>query len=547
MKTFKTLSILLLIAMLASCSQSKPGHPSDDVQADSDKPVFYLSELPQLAPFEIPPEIKRRYSEEAYVDKLKLAGDYNKLYPYLGKWKEPSDVYTGSGLYGLVDSKGRIVVDPVYRSANYLDTDSEYLCLIYPVGFGGEQVENPYSAELGPKKIVIASSRGDWVIDGLIGYSASYSEERIIVICSEETDEEDRQVFKVYDTNGKFIFEREGYLDGFSEGLGAETVYEQGYAGWSNKTWMQYIDRNGNVVIPGPFLSAEEFKNGEARVSIGVDNDNARFAVINTKGEFVKPPTMDWDTQKAYTSKIYDYYVSERNGYQGINDSTGKTILPAEYDWVTIDEEDSLAVAGRHYGDDYDHRCYFVSLPGGEKKEFDGKATSAYFLGGGWCAVEYAWGKDDEKVMTLVKGEAEYKFDYTECASLHCEQIKDDVFAMVYRGLTEGHTLHDNNGRIDIFDAGLGKTTKSFPGFNDYYALDDGFYKLPRLGSDQFMVFNDDFDPLFPEGFFTPCGSWLTKFIRLGDGVYQVRTVFYSGLIKEDGEWLVRVNISYTD
>jgi len=531
-----------MIMMIASCSQPKPGQPGGDFQADSDQPVFYLSELPQLASFEIPPEITSRYSKEAYVDQLKPADDYGKLYPYEGKRTVSADMFWDSSIYGLVDSKGRIVVDPVYESAYYIDPDSEYLYLAYPVDIDDEMAENPYSAETAPKKIAVAKSSGEWVLDGLLGNWVNYSEERIIVISAEETDEGFRQNFKAYDVDGNFVFNGEGYFNGFSEGLGAVTVYGHGQgAGQTDKTWMQYIDRNGNVVIPGPFYTAEEFRNGEALVSIGDEWETARFGVINTKGEFVKPPTMGWDAQKDYYSQIYDYNVYHDNELQGINDSAGNNILPAEYDWVTIDQENSLAVAGCYQ----DSCCYIASLPSGEKKAIDGKATGAYFPGGGWCAIEHAVAEGDKKVMSLVKGEVEYDFDYTGCSWLQCNFIKDDVFSLCYWDRAGDDSPLLNGSWTDIFDAGLGKTIKSFPRLTFSHAASDGIYVLQRQGSNHLMVFNEDFEPFFPDGTFEP--SELTMFYKLAEGVFQVRTAFCSGLIKENGEWLIRVNTSSTD
>jgi len=127
MKRFVIFIITLILLAFPSCV------PQAEMPAlELDKPVFYLSELPELLPFEIPPQIINRYGGEAYSGALKPADDYGMLYPYLGEGSMKG-VYAAKIRYGLVDAKGRIVVDPVYESAYYLYPDKGYLCLIYPV------------------------------------------------------------------------------------------------------------------------------------------------------------------------------------------------------------------------------------------------------------------------------------------------------------------------------------------------------------------------------------------------------------------------------
>ncbi|MCL1809544.1 MAG: WG repeat-containing protein [Clostridiales bacterium] len=542
MKTLKTLSVLLLILTFASCGQPKPDQQDGDIRADSDQPVFYLSELPQLAPFEIPPEITSRYSEEAFVDKLVPADDYGKLYPYEGKRIVSEGMFWESSLYGLVDAKGRIVVDPVYESAYYLDPGSEYLYLVNPVEMGDEPAEDSIGEELSSRGIVIANSHGGWVTDGLLGNWANYSEERIIVSGGAAIDGEFRQNFKVYDLSGNLVFEGDGYFNGFSEGLGAVTVYERELGGGqSERSWMQYIDRNGNVVIPGPFYEAGAFNGGEALVAVGEEWETARYGVINTKGEFKEPPTMSWNDQKDYYSQGEYRCVYRDKGLQGINDSDGNVVLPAEYDWIAIDQESSMAIAGC-----YEDSCYYVvSLPSGEKEIIDGNVTGAYFSGGGWRTVEYAIAEDGKKVMALTKGDKERKFDYSEYSWLQCNFIKGSVFALSYWNWAEEDSPLRNSSRTDIFDADTGKTTKSFPRLTFSHVAHGGLCVMQRQGSNQLLVFNEDFEPFFPDGAFEPGG--LTRFSHLAGDVYQVRTAFSSGLIRENGEWLIRVNMSSID
>jgi len=56
---------------------------------------------------------------------------------------------------------------------------------------------------------------------------------------------------------------------------------------------------------------------------------------------------------------------------------------------------------------------------------------------------------------------------------------------------------------------------------------------------------NRDFEPVFSADAFS--GGSIKHIWHLTDDIYSVRTTFYSGLIKENGEWLIRVYANFHD
>ena len=130
------------------------------------------------------------------------------------------------------------------------------------------------------------------------------------------------------DTDGKVVGKRGVYLKGndFSDGLAA--VYEGEALG--EQAW-KFIDRDGNVAIPGPWHSAKSFASGVAWVSLDkeklLDQMNGRKRLINTKGEPVFGDAVFLD-DVSYRfvggygkagGRVYrangEVYLEEQNGY----------------------------------------------------------------------------------------------------------------------------------------------------------------------------------------------------------------------------------------
>jgi len=448
MKRLVFLSIIFVLLALPACSAVEETPPME-----SDKPVFYLSELPELPPFEIPPQIIKRYGKEDYADTLMPADDYGKLYPYLGEGYTMSGY--GRARYGLVDAKGRIVVDPVYSNAYYLYQNEDYLCLVYPLEKNEMIDENMDGAYDIPNRMFVARADGSWVSRELTGDAVHVSEERIIVSSYDQ-----KPFFKLFDFDGRLLLERDGYFEGFSDGLGAVRYYELDSEG-KDTSWSQYIDTDGNY-INEPVKSRQE--------------------------------TGYYDYEQEF-----HYYRDDATGLEGITDKNGNIVVPAEFEWVMID------------------------------------------IGGGWSMGQY---QSPENGIALIKGDIKHRFPYAYGQSVHCYFIRDSLFAINYYGY--GEDSKQEFPRVDIFDADTGKIVKCLPDMHYYYGIENGLYLFNMIDRMRVDVLNESFEPHFPEGVFGP-GGGLFDFRHVADDVYHVRTAFSSGLIKGNGEWLIRINISNYD
>ena len=537
MKRIITVISALMLFWCVSCADNNSPAP-----AEFEKPTFYLSELPDIEPFEIAPEIKSRYGGEEYSDKLKPADDYGKLYPYEGA-RQRAAGYGYISRYGLVDAKGRIVVDPVYEYAYYGGPDMDYLCLYYP-----QERINPLGDPAGmyeerPKRIVVAKADGSFVSDDYFGSGASMSEDRIIIGSYSTGDGMQTPDFKIYDLDGGLLFEGDGYFQGFFEDLGIVQVVEYDRQVQKEKWWYQYIDRDGRVVIPGPFLDARPFKDGEAFVSVGEEWETALYGVIGTNGNYITPPSMRWSEFNEIFLESQEYsYTYGDSGLQGIMDNNGNIVVPVMYNWVMMDSENTAAIAGNSRGASGEFFIY--DLKNGEKRKIDGKVSYVNLLGNGWWMIEYEQEANGTGHITILKGDIEYIFEYPYGQSMYCDFIRDSLLALNYYG--SGAEKNGDYQRTDIFDADSGEILKSLPGLHYQYGIEDRLYTFYSENSERIVVLDQNFKPLFPEGTFGASDS-LTGFQPLTDGIYQARTVFSSGLLKENGEWLIRVNISSTD
>jgi hypothetical protein len=531
----KCMSIILLMALAFTACLAQ-----DDVaRPEFGQPTFYLSELPELEPFEIPPEITSRYGGIAFNDRLEPADDYGKLYPFVGRLFG-NEMWT-SIRYGLVDAYGRIVVDPVYENAYYLDADATYLFLSYPQDRVDPESVDIWEIVDQPRKFTIARADGGWVKDDFFGNWATLSEDRIIVMKSVDMMPAG---YALYDLEGQFLSEGNGYINEFSEGLGIVSSTEFSPDGRTlQRAW--YIDRNGNTVIPGPFIDARSFTDGKAIVSIGEDWDNALYGVIDTKGNFLVEPSGEKEYLR-YSIFGQEYYVfhearnpASDDSLYGIIDKNDDIIVPAEYRFIHLPLDSLLALAG-----DYESgEVYLISLPdGGRQRLTDGNIPNIYTMGNDWIAVNNMaprTGVDEGGTLILIKGDKEYQFDYEPEQSVSALWIEEDLIALNYYDFS-GQTVQ-NLSRTDIFDGSSGRIIKSLNGWMYGYSIGDmRLFNHPE--AQRTRVLDRNFEPMFTNE--TVDFRW---FYQLTEGTYQATTTFSSGLLRENGEWLIRVNLSSID
>ena len=93
--------------------------PAGEPPTPAPAPVFHREALPELTPFVAPREIVSRYGEAEFVDTLKAAADYGRLYPYEGKfvgakWESMS--------YYYIDKNGKMAIPgPFWEAESFVD------------------------------------------------------------------------------------------------------------------------------------------------------------------------------------------------------------------------------------------------------------------------------------------------------------------------------------------------------------------------------------------------------------------------------------------
>jgi len=519
---------------------------------DFSKPTFYLDTLPELAPFAAPREIINRYSEEAFVDTLIAAADYGRLYPYEGKligdgW------WAGASRYGLVDARGRVVVDPVYRQANYSlppDEGLAYLMLAYPVDESNADAQKLLRESDGSIQrgwYVFASADGAWVSDRYYGEWATLSEDRIIVYDYDKDAENNwnNQSYRIYDFQGRLIARGNGQIFGFMEGLGAVCHGKYDAQTDQYREYYDYIDKNGQVVIAGPFLHAENFVNGRATVRLGKDWDNFTIGIIDTQGNYLVEPagpeSMGYDLVGEYLRFAEDsQYGATRFG---LKDMAGNIIVPAQYNWIDYFGQENTFTVGQKEDGGY----WLIDLNGGGEEKIDlGGGESIIYASvsvNGWCEVRYEKSSGNgffTAGVALIKDDAKFLFDAQDF-NIYSSYIQDDLFAINYNKYTQEKPVC----YTEILDVSLGKITERVDDYHYSHNLNDRMLIFYSPSGGRQLIMDRDFKPVFSTDDLG--GDSIMQINHVADDVYSVRTTFCSGLIRENGQWLVRVYTNNKD
>jgi hypothetical protein len=540
--------ILLLVSACAFWEEEAP-LPPEVSGPQFNVPTFQLDSLPPLPPFAgLAEEIYTRYSPEAFVDALRPAAGYGKLYPYIGKVLYDNFFHGASMRYGLVDEQGRIVVDPVYAEAYYTEggpeAGAEYLVLSYPMDKNDTEAQEAaiamdfFSVR---KHYQFAKADGSWVSPLYYGDEARLFADRVIVQVNSDNPEEvwsGRGVkYKLYDLQANLLSEGEGRLANFCDGLGlVQNVIEE------NGEYLNaysYIDKNGNTIIEGPFSSATDFEDGKALVTL---EKETFFAVIDAGGNYVVEPKRIGDMVYLYSG---NKYLTFRDKYrQGMIDRMGNIVLPAVYEYISHSYEgDNYLLAAQKPNQEYD----IVDLRSGQIAPADANLANFNVLQNGWLLAQTQTqvlpdGSYATPDQYLIRGEERYEFlakDYWNC---YIRYVKDNIFAICENEYPDGYNVY-------FFDTLQGEIIKTCPGW--YYSSADqtpqgAVYYLHNDYKQKNLVLAEDFEPLFTSGDMAGAAGF-SEIRYLKDGLFTARTDRFSGLIRSDGSWLIRVEAQYND
>ena len=334
-------AVLLLALLLTACATPQPAAPSSaPTDAPAQSGVTVKTDYSAYTPHTALEPLYTRLSED-FISDLQPSEDYGRLYPFAGSTlthaTEDGHGYQAGSLYGMVDSKGRIVADPVYHDISLLqDKDGDPMPYWLLGRASGQEGEYLYA---------IASLDGSFVTDCIYNSYIYGSDSHITAI--QETDDSCR--FDVYTLEGELVLRSEDLLfrerikailcpSGFSEGLftiglapdnpnanyseyyyiniagelvlgpyqsyhlyHAPTSFSEGMAVVRIMTGeFAYIDHDGNILLKG-YSDASNFKDGTAIVS---DSASDSWQVIDAAGNVLIDGSDNYYIQREDTGFI---------------------------------------------------------------------------------------------------------------------------------------------------------------------------------------------------------------------------------------------------
>ncbi len=256
-------------------------------------------------------------------------------------------------LYGFINTKGEVIVEPQFDSAKAF---SEGMSLI---GIGDK------SGYINRSGKIVIELRSDWM-------PRDFSEGLAVVSVDEE--------YIFIDKQGEVAFpERFAYADGFSEGLAFVKV--DGKRG--------YIDRTGQMIIKPRFDRARRFYEGMAAVAI-----NDKWGFIDKTGSVVIEP--QFGAAFGFHEGIVIVRIDGKWGLVerwGFIDNTGRIVIEPSLGWPT---KFSRGLARVHYAKGWGYRekywCEWIDKTGTvvNKPYFD----KAYLFSEGLATVyiDDKWG-----------------------------------------------------------------------------------------------------------------------------------------------------------
>ncbi len=305
----KRLLMVALCLCVALCACSVPFEVETPVPDDVSGAPESSTPQPETIwmPYS-PDEIGGRYYEEPTFE-LVPQSDYGTLYPY------SVPAYSNDGmsfsLYGLVDSRGRVVVDPCYSSATRM-TFYDYDRDIYtPTNlYRLEKTEGD-----GRPVSQLTTLDGSYVSEA---YSSVYTVGQGIVVCQGGGVSEDGEyLYGLLDAQGQTLLPCQySTIEAYSEGLALI---------WSPEEGSFFVDRQGNRVFSQRFNAAYGFSEGLAAV-----REDDRFGYIDTSGRYVVEPAYE------VAERFHNGYaiVGDKNGGFGVIDSQGRVVVPLTYEML---------------------------------------------------------------------------------------------------------------------------------------------------------------------------------------------------------------------
>lgn len=285
--------------------------------------------------------------------------------------------YSGGTRFGVIDSHGKVIIEPLYCAVSGVSIDAGVLLAAMPTGNSGpsEAYELWGAFDLFGKAVLPC------VYEALTPFSGGYALARrhgshYCIIDSMGSEIEIGRDLGFYgpgfgegaawlnngtviDYTGKVLFSPKGYtgvqldsffkegllvvqndkgLCGFLDRTGAEVIackYENagsfsgGLAPAKTGGKYGYIDKTGDFVIPPEYTLAESFIGEYAAVRMADKNGVERWHCINRKGEVIAEMGAQWQPSD-YTGFSEGYFCAQVDSFSTIINESGRTVLMTE-------------------------------------------------------------------------------------------------------------------------------------------------------------------------------------------------------------------------
>ncbi|MBS1620554.1 MAG: WG repeat-containing protein [Bacteroidetes bacterium] len=258
----------------------------------------------------------------------------------------PSFFKGTNNLYGLIDSKGKIIFGPKYDAINEFknelarvrlgkiadkedDIDSAkygfidmYGKEVIPVKYNwADGFDEGLAAVRLDKKFGFINQKGEEVIPFIYSSTGSFHEGLAAVATGDYPNEKWGFIDKTGKTTSPFIYDRAYW---FSDGMALVKI----------KSKYGFINKAGKQVIPVEYDGAYEFSEGLAPVNKGGVYDNydvkgGKWGFIDKTGKTVVP--ILYDQVRSFSDGLACVMQNKKAGYI---DKTGKVVIPLQYEYM---------------------------------------------------------------------------------------------------------------------------------------------------------------------------------------------------------------------
>lgn len=165
-----------------------------------------------------------------------------------------------------------------------------------------------------------------------------------------------------------------------------------------------YADAGGRVLIKPQWDAAGFFNNGKAKVTFINRNGPDVYCIIDTKGNYVIPPSRHWNGELYTTWQGAGYNAQGQNGKYGIIDINNKEVIPCLYDKPDEKHNNETKWSGTFYYDSLRNRYFCRAVKNGRFGIIDtANRTLLPFEYDGLFRIYDRYGYDPPQFYTVVQ------------------------------------------------------------------------------------------------------------------------------------------------